>query len=127
MRWKLVLLMALALLAGAPVALVGPPMKSGTCQWVHGRFNLWNGSSVRRIWIIGTRRIVALRDEDADVPKAIEEYLDEHAYLKKSDGLFGDFEICAVEPNLRGHMQHVRLRATKNLVFRGRPFSPASE
>jgi hypothetical protein len=119
--------MALALLTGAPTRPLGPPTETGECRWVHGRFNLWNGSSVRRIWIIGTDRIVALRDEDTDVPAVIEKYLDARAYLKKSDGLFGDFEVCAVEPSWPGHMQHVRLRAAKDLVFRGRPFGPASE
>ena len=118
-----VLLVAAALLVGSPTALAGPPLGSGSCRWVYGRFNLWNGSSVRRIWIIGTRRIVALKDEDADVPKAIEKYLQDAGHdLRKEDGLFGDFEICALEPNRTGHMQHVRLRAAKNLLFRGRPF-----
>lgn len=116
------LLAALALLTVTLKTAAGPPLETGTCRWVHGRFNLWNGSSVRRIWIVGTHRIVALRDEDRDLPKAIFTYLDKQAYLKKTDGLYGDFKICALEPNLQGHMQHVRLKATRDLVFRGRPF-----
>lgn len=115
------LLMAFLLLAGAPVA-GGPPSETGACRWVHGRFNLWNGSSVRRIWIIGTHRIVALRDEDSNIPQVIERYLAEPDEREKADGLFGDFEICALERSVPRHMQHVRLKAARNLRFRGRPF-----
>ena len=59
------------LIAAALLATSDPPKQTGQCRWVSGRFNLWNGSSVRRIWIIGTRRVVAVRDQDADVPGVI--------------------------------------------------------
>ena len=114
------------LIAAALLATSDPPKQTGQCRWVSGRFNLWNGSSVRRIWIIGTRRVVAIRDQDADVPGVIKTYLSSGPYLRKSDGLFGEFEICALEPNRPGHMQHVRLRSAKGLTFRGRLFSPTS-
>lgn len=115
------------LLAAVALAVSEPPKQTGDCRWVYGRFNLWNGSSVRRIWIIGTNRIIALRDEDADVPAQIKNYLYSGFYPRKADGLFGDFEVCALEPNVAGHMQHVRLKATKNLMFRGRPVSSSGE
>lgn len=115
------------LIAAAVLAVSEPPKQTGDCRWVYGRFNLWNGSSVRRIWIIGTHRIVALRDADADVPAQIKKYLFSGFYPRKADGLFGDFEVCALEPSVPGHMQHVRLKATKNLVFRGRAFGSGSE
>jgi branched-chain amino acid aminotransferase len=70
---------------------------------------------------------VALRDADADVPAQIKKYLFSGFYPRKADGLFGDFEVCALEPSVPGHMQHVRLKATKNLVFRGRAFGSGSE
>lgn len=115
------------LIAAALLATPGPPKQTGECRWVHGRFNLWNGSSVRRIWIVGTHRIVALRDEDADVPAVIKRYLDGGFYPAKADGLFGEFDICALEPNQQDHMQHIRIRATKHLKFRGRPFAPTRD
>jgi hypothetical protein len=68
-----------------------------------------------------------LRDADADVPAQIKKYLFSGFYPRKADGLFGDFEVCALEPSVPGHMQHVRLKATKNLVFRGRAFGSGSE
>jgi len=113
------------LVAAALLAASVPPTRTGDCRWIHGRFNLWNGSSVRRIWIIGTNRIVALKDQDANVPPEIKTYLYSGFYPAKHDGLFGDFYVCAVEPSRPGHMQHVRLRATKNLTFKGHPFIAA--
>jgi hypothetical protein len=95
----------LALLAGVLSPSVGAPAETGACRWVHGRFNLLNGSSVRRIWIIGTHRIVALRDDDATVPEPVRAYLYQGPYFEKADGLFGDFQVCALEPNIPGHMQ----------------------
>lgn len=116
------LLVSLLLIGAAPNA---PPSRAGDCRWVHGRFAIYNGSSLRRIWIIGTRRIVALKDDDVDVPPEIERYQQGSAsYGGFEDALFGDFYVCAVDASRPGHMQHVRLQRTRNLKFRGRPFPP---
>jgi len=56
-------LAALTLAAGVASA-QAPPRRTGDCAWVQGRFAVYNGSSVRRIWIVGTRRIVAIPDDD---------------------------------------------------------------
>jgi hypothetical protein len=120
-------LIAAALLLAAPAGIAPPAPSPRSCRWVRGRFNLWNGSSVRRIWILGTHRIVALRDADADLPEPVEQYLEQAPhYLRKRDGLFGDFRVCALEPLRPGLMQHVRLAAVRNLTFRGRRFATAS-
>ncbi|MFL6843837.1 MAG: hypothetical protein ACJ8ER_03020 [Allosphingosinicella sp.] len=114
-------LFAILLAAAAPA---GPPPRAGQCRWVHGRFSVWNGSSVQRIWVIGTRRIVALRDEDPNVPPEIRRYEAGAAEYRGRDvdGLSGEFYICARENGRPGHMQHVRLLQTRYLRFRGRPF-----
>ena len=117
------LLIAAALLM-APVAEAGPPQAAGTCKWVRGRFDVWNGSSVRRIWVIGTHRLIALRDEDGTAPAIIQKYVYAGPFLRRADGLFGYFRVCALERSRPGHMQHVRIVAVKKLVFRGRPFRP---
>jgi hypothetical protein len=106
-----------ALLAFA-VPISVPPAKSGQCGWVHGRYAVYNGSGVRRIWVIGTHRIIALADSDEDVPSAIVLY----QQAGTTDPLFGDFYVCAREPSRAGHMQHVRLERTRHLSFQGRPF-----
>lgn len=112
-----------ALLATAVANGAVPPARSNQCGWVHGRFAIYNGSSVRRIWVIGTSRIIALTDDDNDIPPAIERYQREATERRgKEDGLFGDFYVCARERRRSGWMQHVRLRRTKKLVYRNRPF-----
>jgi hypothetical protein len=114
-----------AFLAGSTGAVPGPPLRTGECKWVHGRFSIYNGSSLRRIWIIGTHRIVALDDRDENIPLAIAHYQSNATeHFGVEDALFGDFRICALERNQPGRMQHVRLVRTRNLIYRGTPFRP---
>jgi hypothetical protein len=117
------LLLAAALAAAAPAA-SAPPARAGECRWVHGRFSVWNGSSIERIWVIGTRRMIALDDLDEKVPPEIRRYeagTTEHRD-READGLYGGFYVCARERSRPGRMQHVRLVRTRNLVFHGKPF-----
>lgn len=120
------LLLAAALATASAAPANAPPQRAGECRWVRGRFALYNGSAVRRIWLVGTRRIVALRDVDEDVPPAIARYQEEANPDRPP--VFGDFHVCAVEPSRPGHMQHVRLIGARNLISDGRPYprpSPA--
>jgi hypothetical protein len=117
------LLLAAALAAAAP-AVSGPPARAGECKWVHGRFNVWNGSSIQRIWVIGTRRLIALYDFDEQVLPEIRRYEAGIAdYRGGEDGLFGDFFVCARERSRPGRMQHVRLVRIRHLVFHSKPFN----
>ncbi|HEX8193117.1 MAG TPA: hypothetical protein VF552_09470 [Allosphingosinicella sp.] len=109
---------AAALAAAAPAN--APPQRAGECRWVHGRFAIYNGSGLRRIWVIGTRRIISLWDHDEQVPPAIARYQGD-ANPDRAP-LFGDFYVCALERSRPGHMQHVRLLRTRNLLYRGRPY-----
>jgi hypothetical protein len=118
----MVLLLAALLATAAPGAVNPPPERAGQCRWVHGRYAVYNGSGVRRIWLIGTRRIIALHDDDEDVPPAIDRYTGEGDHGTPGAGLYGDFYVCAREQSRPGRMQHVRLRRTRNLIYRGRPF-----
>ena len=112
------LVFLLSIGAAAPVSL--PPAHAGQCGWVHGRYAVYNGSSVRRIWVIGTHRIVALADDDQDLPPAIASYQQDPS----GGAVYGDFYVCAREANRPGHMQHVRLLRTDHLTFRIGPFPP---
>ena len=109
--------------AATASAASSPPARTGQCVWVHGRFAVYNGSSIQRIWIIGTRRIIALSDYDKSVPPEIRAY-ERIASEKQNWGqdLYGDFHVCALEPSRPGRMQHVRMLRTRNLIFRGKPF-----
>jgi hypothetical protein len=101
---------------------LGQPRQAGACRWVHGRFAVYNGSGVQRIWIIGTRRIVAIPDDD---PAPLPETLKAFEKVRTVDGeLIADFHVCALEPRRPGHMQHVRVDGVRSARYEGRPFPP---
>ena len=115
------LLVAL-LLAAAPAGDNAPPQRAGDCRWVHGRYAIYNGAGVRRIWVIGTRRIINLLDDDDDIPPEIRRYQNAAPYYGFEDALYGDFYVCARANSRPGWMQPVRLLRTRNLIFRNRPY-----
>ncbi|MEA3034411.1 MAG: hypothetical protein QOH04_162 [Sphingomonadales bacterium] len=113
----------LAFAHAATSAATTPPSHAGDCKWVHGRYTIYNGSGVRRIWVIGTRRLIALHDGDRDVPPEIDAYAQGFtSYRGFADALSGDFYVCARERSRPGWIQHVRLAKTRHLVFHGKPF-----
>jgi hypothetical protein len=113
----------LAAIFGAIATANLAPAHVGECKWVHGRYSIANGSSVRRIWVVGTRRIIALYDDDNDLPLEVERYEREAGSSGDlNDALYGDFYVCAREASRPGWMQHVRLLRIKHLVLRGKPF-----
>ncbi len=106
--------------AGGPPVRQGPPPRRGDCRWVHGAFVVANGSGVQRIWIIGTRRIVNIPDDDPHIPKLLSKY--EKAENPQQDRLIADFHICALEDNRPGHMQRVSVKELRRASFQGRAF-----
>jgi hypothetical protein len=109
-------LASVLLLLAVPAAAQAPgwfPRKAGECGWVHGRYAVYNGSGVRRIWVIGTSHLLSLRDDEEDVLPELNAGLDKW--------LYGDFFACAVERFRPGRMQHVKVRRVRNLVVRDVP------
>jgi len=100
------------LVAGASNHAQSFPTRVGECRWVHGQFAFWNGSGIRRIWVIGTKHLLNLHDWDEDVP--------DPRFSLKAPGsrgdYVGDFRVCAREKFIPGHMQHVRLKAVRHLI-----------
>ncbi|MGZ3172877.1 MAG: hypothetical protein ACXWJC_07460 [Croceibacterium sp.] len=99
------------LLLAAPAQARSPgwfPRKTGECGWVHGRYAVYNGSGVRRIWVIGTNHVLNLRDDDLDVPAELDVSFERR--------LYGDFLVCAADAFRPGHMQHVQVRQVRSLV-----------
>jgi len=109
-----------ACLLAALCTAAAPPQLAGRCRWVRGRFAVYNGSGVQRIWIVGTKRIVAMRDDEPNVPRIISEFEKTDALNGKA--LFADFHVCALENSRPGRMQHVRVDAVKHAIYDGRPF-----
>ena len=83
------------------------------CMKRHGRLSSQNGIALK-IWLIGTTRMVALDNDFDDLPAPIRKYLDmtspEHSYI------FGDFEICPLEPDEPGHLRRVCVVGGERLV-----------
>jgi len=108
----------LALLLAVSAHAVQPTLaKAGNCGWVHGKFAFWNGSGIRRIWVIGTRHVLNLHDADENVP-------DRRFSMKNvwpGEVYYGDFRVCARERFIPGHMQPVQLKEFKNLVVEKSP------
>jgi hypothetical protein len=85
----------------------------GPCVKRHGRLSSQNGIALK-IWLIGTTRMVALDNDFDDLPPAVRKYLEmtspDHSYI------FGDFEICPLEPDEPGHIRRVCVVGGERLV-----------
>jgi len=110
---KLLLLMFVFIAADRPAKAYFPRRK-GECGWVHGKYLIANGSSVRRIFIAGTKHAVALHDDDENIPAVINSYYRDPAKLISY--ITGDFRVCASEGYINGHLQHVSLNGVRRLV-----------
>jgi hypothetical protein len=100
---------------------VSPPCKTdkrvvAACFKVHGRLSNWNGNPTRRIWIIGTKRMLGIR-EDTSLPKALE-----RAKPDFDDVSTGDFEVCPFTRERKGWMQIVCVASVSNIKMSKRRF-----
>src|SRR5262245_48896382 len=84
------------------------------CFKRHGRLSSQNGIALK-IWFIGTTRIVGLDNDIDQLPAIMREYLEmtspKHSYI------YGDFDICPLEPDKPGHMRRVCAVGAEKLVF----------
>jgi hypothetical protein len=104
----------MSVLAALLLAVTQPQLvKTADCGWVHGRFAFWNGSGIRRIWVIGTKHYLNLHDSDDNVPD--HRFSMENAWPREV--YYGDFYVCALEKFIPGHMQPVGLKAVRKLVI----------
>ena len=101
-------------LAGTAWAETCEPAASvpGGCLQIRGRASLWNGNPTLRIWRVGTRRILGVRD-GTPVPERLQKELDGF-----TAEVFGDFVVCPLTRSQPGRMQMVCVRSAENLVVR---------
>lgn len=105
--------------AGAPWQCVEKPIEA--CFRHHGRLSSQNGVALM-IWLVGTSRIVRVDNELGDLPfsKYLEMTSPEHGYI------YGDFDICPLEPDKPGHMRSVCVIGAERLVVKnGQGLRPA--
>jgi hypothetical protein len=82
------------------------------CFTHHGRLSSSNGSGLT-IWLIGTTRRVRV---DNEIPALMAKFLDMAS--PNNSEIFGDFNICPVEPDEPGHMRSVCIAGAKKLIVR---------
>lgn len=83
------------------------------CVTRHGRLSSQNGIGLK-IWLIGTTRMVALSNAFEDLPQSVQKYLDMTSPDHSS--IFGDFDLCPVEPDRPGHLRSVCVAGGEKLV-----------
>ena len=103
--------LAALLLAGGQPAL----SRDGDCGWVHGRYAVYNGSAVHRIWMIGTNRMLSLDMDQEDIPAQFLPLFKSREFEPVGNGILGDFYVCASGRRIAGRMQKVKLKETRNL------------
>jgi hypothetical protein len=80
---------------------------------VHGRLTYYNGNPSCRIWIVGTKRLLGVRessDEMSDMPKEL------RRMMSWDREIFADFAVETLTPYKQGVMQMVRIVAAYKIV-----------
>lgn len=109
-------LLNLCLLLGISRAQNSELPASGPSYEVHGRLSVYNGTPSFRIWIVGTKRILGvMEDDDLDVamPKELLDILAEDINDRQ---VFADFKVTPCTTYERGVMQFVRIESARNVV-----------
>ena len=100
------------------------PENASACYWTHGRLVYANGMPAFRLWKIGTKRLLgiysgpaadrlSLDNEDPQMPANLE-----RIFNPPETQVFGDFEVCPLEPVRDGAMQAACIESAKNLVVK---------
>jgi hypothetical protein len=94
---------------------------AGSCVWVHGRLRYGNGTPALRLWHIGTHHAFGvlsgasaadpLDNEHPELPRNVQAKL-----VPFETEVFGDFEVCPIEPEIPGAMQMACIESGKNLI-----------
>ena len=83
------------------------------CFKHHGRLSSQNGIALK-LWLIGTTRMVRVDNDENDLPADVRKYLEltspDHSYI------YGDFDICPLEPDTPGHLRSVCVVGAEKLV-----------
>lgn len=94
----------------------------GPCGYVRGRMFLANGAPSVRIWVVGTKRILGVTQQDVEfekLPQNIRQaWRNKDGVRDGGEDLYGDFSICPLTKSKAGRMQFVWVRSGKNLVVR---------
>ncbi len=95
-----------------PCACAGESKVVGPAFKVRGRLSAWNGNPTFRIWIVGTKRMLGIRD-GTELPKELQALLGSF-----ETEVMGDFVVCPLTRHKNGVMQIVCISSASNLVKR---------
>jgi len=87
----------------------GNPAVIGACFTVRGRLSAWNGNPTFRIWPIGTKRMLGVREE-FDLPSELDPHLGHF-----DDVVYANFEVCPLTAARAGAMQIVCVESARNI------------
>jgi len=87
-----------------------------------------NGNPSYRLWKIGTHRVLGiysgpsvdrygLDNEGPELPSNVERKLWATKDHHQANDIFGDFEVCPLEPEKPGVMQAACIESAKNIVI----------
>ncbi len=111
------------------------PQNASLCYWTHGRLSFYSFNFTWLLWKIGTHRLLKICDEptylsrqstgdcgDPEFPANLQGiYATDQRRWKRDGGhgeysppdVFGDFEICPLEPEKKGERQYACVESTK--------------
>jgi len=94
------------------------PLLVGSCFTIRGRLSIYNGAPARRLWRIGTKRVLGISEQRYSVTgyRNVPEYVE--SKLTEDVAVFGDFVVCPFTRLRPGEMQLVCIESGKNLVVR---------
>ena len=110
MRLCVIFILTLFLLSGSGALSVE---KAGSAFTVHGRLSFYNGTPSFRIWIVGSKRVLGIRqndDEQPDVPKEL------RRLISLDRDIFADFIVEPLTPSKPGVMQTVKVLSASRIV-----------
>ena len=111
------LVVGLVISAGAVAADYRPcsdsPSLVGACWDLRGRVSLYNGNPSVRIWPIGSKRLLGVRESE---PKLVPPDLAKS--LSWDTGTFADLRVCPLTLEREGTMQIVCIAAARNIESR---------
>lgn len=99
---------------------------AASCYWTRGRLQEYEGTPAYRLWKIGTHHLfgiysgrsawrgnrLAPDNEDPEFPPSVRTLI-----RSGSVQVFGDFEICPLEPERPGFMQAACIESANNLFM----------
>jgi hypothetical protein len=80
---------------------------------VHGRLTYYNGNPSSRIWIVGTKRLLGIRESGDEVAYMPKELRDLMSWDRE---IFADFVVEPLTPYKQGGMQMVRVVSASKIV-----------